>query len=354
MKHVWPFYMGGFHCLREKCPSSCCKGMAIEIDEDSLARYLRESRPGGERIRKGINWREGVFYQEDGCLMLTGEGLCYIWQTFGEEELCDTCKNYPQHVEDYPQVQEHSLCLSCPAVASLLFSAPYRVSEKAWRDEERDSYEYEEGEEELYLALSEERGKLLTFLEQEDLSLEEKAGHVLDTLFALQRAYDEGSFPGSYLPASAPEKDRLFRVSSSLPALGDLCKGQRVAFSAWREELEWFDSLPKEKREELSRSFLKQVSAWEEGDFSYERAMSHLLSYYEAVFFAGATYTGEIYACGRLGLFAIAWQEKLLLSRYAQRGKITREDFEEAACAFSRAIEHEDAILEQVLRSLAL
>ena len=352
MKHIWPFHTGTFTCLKDQCPFSCCRGMRIEIDEDSLARYRRESRPGGERIRSSINWKEGTFKQEDGCLMLTKEGLCYIWQTFGEEELCDTCKNYPYHVEEYPSVVEHSLCLSCPAAAGLLFSAPYRLSEKAWKDEEMDSYEYEEGEEELYLALCEERGRMLAYLEQEEVSLEEKADHVLDVLFALQSAYDEGSFPGSVLPCPAPKKERLFRREEPLPSLGP--SWGEGALSTWREEVEHFERLSVEEKGALSKAFLKQVSAWEEGDFSYERAISHLLSYYEVVYLAGACYTGEIYACGRLGLFALAWQEKMLLSRFCRRRKITREDFYEAAYDFSRLLEHVEAVLSHVLRGLAL
>lgn len=41
--------------------------------------------------------------------------------------LCDTCRNYPRHIEEFEDLREISLSLSCPEAASILLSQKEKV-----------------------------------------------------------------------------------------------------------------------------------------------------------------------------------------------------------------------------------
>lgn len=364
MKYLWPLDVQGFACLGGECPASCCRGMEIFIDEDSLRRYQRTGGEMGERLRRGIRWREGTFRQgEGGCAMLTPKGLCFLWEELGEESLCETCRTYPLHVEEFPFAREMTLGLSCPAAARCLLSAPLGIGERVLEKEEEEELSFEEGEEELYTVLSRVRGELVSFAEGE-AALEEKLGLVLETGGTLQRAYDEGipleeAWEKERNMPQREKKDLEGEESSLSGAFSLFFEGRGVLSGLWREgplaawekEIEGFLALPQKEREAAGRDLRRRASAWE--DLSYERALSHVLAYYEAVFLPGACYTGEIEACALLGPFALFWQETLLGARLRAGKEAGEAEFYEAACALSRYLEHDDEVLERVLRFLS-
>ena len=41
--------------------------------------------------------------------------------------LCDTCRNYPRHIEEFESLREISLSLSCPEAARILLSQKEKV-----------------------------------------------------------------------------------------------------------------------------------------------------------------------------------------------------------------------------------
>ena len=45
-----------------------------------------------------------------------------MYLNLGEKSLCRTCRQYPRHMEEFENVREASLSLSCPEVAKLLLS----------------------------------------------------------------------------------------------------------------------------------------------------------------------------------------------------------------------------------------
>ena len=95
------------------------------IDEDSLERYGNEKSEFGKRLRNSIDWEEECFYQNNRrCAFLNDENLCDLYKELGPDSLCDTCRLYPRHTEEYEGLRELSLSLSCPEAARLILTAP--------------------------------------------------------------------------------------------------------------------------------------------------------------------------------------------------------------------------------------
>ena len=130
MRYLKPYFYDQFVCTAGDCPDTCCAGWQIVIDEDSLERYGNEKSEFGKRLRNSIDWEEECFYQNNRrCAFLNDENLCDLYKALGPDSLCDTCRLYPRHTEEYEGLRELSLSsparklhgLSCPAKSRCVF-----------------------------------------------------------------------------------------------------------------------------------------------------------------------------------------------------------------------------------------
>ena len=116
------------------------------IDEDSLERYKKEKGAFGERLRGSIDWEEECFFQNGRrCTFLNEENLCDLYKALGPDALCETCRMYPRHVEEYEGLRELSLSLSCPEAAKIILSCkgPVRfLEEETEGDEDFDEFDF--------------------------------------------------------------------------------------------------------------------------------------------------------------------------------------------------------------------
>ena len=131
MKYLQPDYYDLFKCSAGACENTCCMGWKIAIDEESLSLY--ETMPGrfGDKVRKSVDWREECLLQKGNrCLLLDENGLCEIQKNCGHEALPASCREYPRHVEEFPEVREYSLSLSCPEAAEIILTGNSFYSEK--------------------------------------------------------------------------------------------------------------------------------------------------------------------------------------------------------------------------------
>ena len=146
MRYLKPHFYDQFVCTAGDCPDTCCAGWQIVIDEDSLERYGNEKSEFGKRLRNSIDWEEECFYQNNRrCAFLNDENLCDLYKELGPDSLCDTCRLYPRHTEEYEGLRELSLSLSCPEAARIILSCkePVRFLEEE-TDEEDDFEELKE------------------------------------------------------------------------------------------------------------------------------------------------------------------------------------------------------------------
>ena len=128
MEFTFPNYYKEFSCIAGSCPDTCCAGWQIVIYNKTLKKYQHFKGPFHNRLHNDIDWKEHVFRQYNRrCAFLNEENLCDIYTEAGPKMLCDTCRNYPRHIEEFEGLREISLSLSCPEAARILLSQKEKV-----------------------------------------------------------------------------------------------------------------------------------------------------------------------------------------------------------------------------------
>ena len=121
-----PSYFDTFRCIASRCPDSCCKEWAVQVDAASADYYRSLPGPLGDRLRQVLTEEDGetVMAIENGrCPMWRGDGLCRIQAELGEQALCKTCREFPRLRHDYGDFVELTLELSCPEAARIILTA---------------------------------------------------------------------------------------------------------------------------------------------------------------------------------------------------------------------------------------
>ena len=125
MLRVEPDFYKDFKCTASSCRHSCCLGWEIDIDEDSLRRFMAVDGAFGDFIRANIALEPTAHFVlgEDGrCPFLRADGLCRMILTLGEEAICHICREHPRFYNELPGRLEAGLGLCCEEAARLLLS----------------------------------------------------------------------------------------------------------------------------------------------------------------------------------------------------------------------------------------
>lgn len=313
MKHTQPDYYSRFACTGKDCPYVCCAGWTIPIDDASMEYYGTLPGEFGREVRNAVDWEEACFLERGGrCRLLTEDGLCSLQLTAGEEALCDTCRLYPRHTEEFKGCREHSLNLSCPAAAMLiLFDKAELPSLIETTDDEEEEIEFDEYDEAAFQRLISLRGEIF-------------------------REMDLGKWHPLTLGEAEfrPEKLRVF-FENALPvleALDVIDPGWTSCRSGMVHSLrELFGE------EDASKIISEYQKEW--GAASLRR----LYVYFIYVYLAGAVYDDDMDGKLFFASFCTKWVLLLWLAeRHAKKVPLSREKMAVLASRLAREVEHED------------
>ncbi|SFU62949.1 lysine-N-methylase [Clostridium sp. DSM 8431] len=124
MKIKVPYYYKDFKCIASECPDTCCAGWEIVIDEDTYDKYKKVDTDFGNSLHSDIikyeDGEPGFRLKNNNCAFLNKNLLCDIYSNLGEDYLCHTCKTFPRIIEEYGNLREITLSLSCPEAARLI------------------------------------------------------------------------------------------------------------------------------------------------------------------------------------------------------------------------------------------
>lgn len=192
MIYTYPDYYKKFSCIADKCPDTCCGKWQIVIDDDSLERYQEYDGDYRPELHRKVNWKEGVFRhgRSGKCAFLRDDMLCDMYIHMGKESLCTTCREYPRHTEEFENVREVSLSLSCPEVARILMNITDKVTfvtEEDDEDEVFDDFDYF-----LYSNLEDIREAILNVIQDRSVDIRSRIERVIQIGASAQRHYDEG------------------------------------------------------------------------------------------------------------------------------------------------------------------
>lgn len=407
MIYTYPDYYKKFNCVADKCPDTCCGKWQIVIDDDSLERYQEYDGDYRPELYRKVNWNEGVFrHGRNGkCAFLRDDLLCDMYIHMGKDSLCTTCREYPRHTEEFENVREISLSLSCPEVARMLMNITGKVTfvtEEDDEDEVFDDFDYF-----LYSNLEDIREAILNVIQDRSVDIRIRIERVLQIGASAQRHYDEGDLVmwdeceeqdkpeihGEHEEYMLLQKQAMFLIED-LELLYDdwedvliesqefLFGGGEMAFAentkrfeAWWETHNEISYCQPEQKSDTAENVVTEDDAagndvieddvaWNDAtDNHFEDVkacgggirmtmdifLEQIIVYFISTYLLGAVYddniSGKVNAC--VGHAVELYM--LLMARWLRNGEtLSTDDLIELSYRYSREIEHSDENLEQV------
>lgn len=407
MIYTYPDYYKKFNCIADKCPDTCCGKWQIVIDDDSLEKYEDYNGEYRDELRRKVNWKEGVFRhgRSGKCAFLRDDMLCDMYIHMGKESLCTTCREYPRHTEEFENVREISLSLSCPEVARILMNITDKVTfvtEEDDEDEVFDDFDYF-----LYSNLEDIREAILNVIQDRSVDIRSRIERVIQIGASAQRHYDEGDLVmwdeceeqdkpeihGEHEEYMLLQKQAMFLIED-LELLYDdwddvliesqefLFGGGEMAFAentkrfeAWWETHNEISYCQPEQKSDTAENVVTEDDAagndvieddvaWNDAtDNHFEDVkacgggirmtmdifLEQIIVYFISTYLLGAVYddniSGKVNAC--VGHAVELYM--LLMARWLRNGEtLSTDDLIELSYRYSREIEHSDENLEQV------
>ena len=367
MRYLKPHYYDKFVCTAADCPDTCCAGWQIMIDEDSLDRYGKEPGEFGKRLRNSIDWEEECFYQNNSrCAFLNDKNLCDLYKELGPDALCDTCRMYPRHTEEYEGLRELSLSLSCPEAARIMLSCkdPVRFLEEETEEED----DFEEFDFMMFSQLEDTRDVLFSIIQDRKIPLTLRMAVSEQLAQSYQICMEEGR---------EFDIDELLRdclrhqKEKTLQKFVTKCLSEKgvdaASFHQWekqKEELQvlrrlerlrptwdkvlgdadrWLYQGNEENYRQICEEFHRMYGALSDHKEEWENLGEQLLMFFVYTYFCGAVYDDMVCSKMELALFSVRWIQEFLITRWLENGKqLSIQDVEQISCWYAREIEHSD------------
>lgn len=365
MQYTVPHYYNKFHCTADQCEDTCCAGWQIMIDERSLKKYRKVKGAFGNRLFNSIDWKEGSFLQYDGrCAFLDENNLCDICSELGPDMFCKTCRNYPRHIEEFPNVREISLSLSCMEAGKLILgcTSPIRFLTK---ETERDEAEEETFDYFLYDKLLSVRESAIRILQNR----EEKIGlqiamalglaHDAECKIRKRNLFEVDEVCARYEKEGAPqrflkklkscqeENGKRFQTMQELWSIfGEL----EILRKQWPDYIKDLEGILYHSEEE----YLEMRTEFQENVLQKQSYSEQLMVYFVFTYFCGGVYDGRGYSKMLMAVVSTLLIEELAMAVYWKKEKqFTFMDMVEVAHHYSREVEHSDENLETLERIVA-
>jgi lysine-N-methylase len=358
MIYTYPDYYKKFSCIADKCPDTCCGKWQIVIDDDSLEKYEDYNGEYRDELRRKVNWKEGVFRhgRSGKCAFLRDDMLCDMYIHMGKNSLCTTCREYPRHTEEFENVREISLSLSCPEVARILMNITDKVTfvtEEDDEDEVFDDFDYF-----LYSNLEDIREEILNVIQDRSVDIRSRIERVIQIGASAQRHYDEGDL---VMWNECEERDKpeihgeheeyMLLQKQAMFLIEDL----ELLYDDWDDVLIESQELLFGQGEEAFAGNRKRFDAWWRNHggcaphMTLDIFLEQIIVYFISTYLLGAVYddniSGKVNAC--VGHAVELYM--LLMARWLRNGEtLSTDDLIELSYRYSREIEHSDENLEQV------
>lgn len=361
MEYTIPHYFENFRCVAAECKDTCCAGWAIMIDEASLEKYKNLEGALGNRVRNSIDWENGCFCQhEHRCAFLNDDNLCDLHIEAGEHMLCDTCRDYPRHLEEFEGVREGSLSLSCIEAAKLILGGKEPVQFLKFEDDADE--EYEDFDYLLFTKLTDAREKMIAVLQNRDVDIMVRIGAVLELAQKMQDSVDKGAvFEIDALLENFGNTEYLleFQKKTNEYAMGtnEFCSNKRKMFRVFQQlevlKSDWPDYVKRaefllfgegQSNYEDSLHAFHQTVGLKSGNYeTWAVWLEHLMVYFVFTYFCGAVYDDNIIGKMKIAVVSTLLIQELALARWKESiGVFGFEEFVDIAHRVSREIEHSD------------
>lgn len=365
MLYTIPDYYHEFHCLADDCEDTCCAGWQIVIDKKSLVEYQREKGDFKARLLQGIDFKESVFRQSEDrrCAFLNENNLCDMQLALGEKSLCKTCRRYPRHIEEFENVREITLSLSCPEVTRMLMEKKEKVELLSYEREGEE--EYEDFDPFLYSELVEARRVIRNILQNRGLPVFVRCGLTLGLSHDMQVRIQKSALFSceevfvKYQKTSAADYVRK-KISDKISDNAHYYKwalhmyrklyGLELLSADWGIHLKETEELLFAKGADAFVKLQQAFAHWLSQEVpDFEILLEQLLVYFIDTYFCGAVYDGNVYAKARMAVDSVFFLYEMLAARWKKNsGHLDEEDIRMILYRYSRELEHSDENLEHM------
>ena len=349
MLYTIPDYYHEFTCVAGKCEDTCCDGWQIVADEAALEKYKNETGAFAKRLKESVNWEEGTFKQDKDrrCAFLNQSNLCDMYTALGEESLCRTCKLYPRHIEEFEDVREVTLSVSCPEVARILMNKKEPVHFLT------------------YSKLLDARDVMIEILQDREKKLNLRAALILAIARDLQECIDEEDiFSMDDVFDYYQAEEGVREVKNALAEVDYYTYNRKMFQNQYQMEhlrADW-ESYLQETEKLLYRNVNEKIDkkryiemqqefhAWMAKEMpEYEIQYEQLLVYFISTYFCGAVYDGEAFAKAQMAVVSTLLIHELLMAQWMKQEKVLDiNDVIDTVYRYSRELEHSDSNLNLI------
>ena len=324
----------------------------------------------GKRLKKCTRVKDKQFILNGTrCPFHNDEDLCDIFIEMGEEALCQTCTNFPRHIEEFDDLKEVSLTMSCPEASRIMLAKKDKMTFtcKEGRDSDYGLKEmkpvsrfafWKRGHENkldkpLFDKLYEARELIYDMLQDRTKPVQLRAVRVLLFAKALQDCVDEVG-------------ERDYGSNEAYAGIDNIIeKYRREAFDDGKDKCidknienfmsqilnmyeglenikpEWNGILSLGEQHLKSKSFRKDVIEFLEYYKDSEYEFEHILVYYIFNYFLGASYDHDILTKSKFAVVSYLVILHLNVARWISQDKrFSYEDQVTVAHAYSKEVEH--------------
>lgn len=367
MLYSVPDYYNQFKCIANRCEDTCCAGWEIMIDPKTIQKYKNIKGGFGNCLQNSIDLKKGSFKQYNHrCAFLNDDKLCDIYAELGATMLCDTCRKYPRHTEEYEGVRDLSLSMSCPEVARIILSHRERVRFLT-KEKESEAEQFEDFDILLYTKLSNARNCIIGTLQNRKLDINMRAAISFALTHDLQNRINKQEYStmdrliNRYKTEKVvdhlvhklklyqcKEEDRFKIIHKQFSVLFKL----EVLRTEWEDTtlLAYHELYGNGVKEYLTnrKHFLAYMSQNEELGIPYEIVLEQLYVYFVYTYFSGSVYDENAYGKIKLAVISPLIIQELYQARWQRKGSLNFEDMVEIAHDYSREIEHSDNNLKKL------
>lgn len=368
MQITRPVFYKEFSCIAGACPDTCCAGWQIMIDNRSLKKYRRFKGPFRNRLHNDIDWKEQAFRQyEHRCAFLNEENLCDLYSEAGKDMLCDTCRKYPRHIEEFEGLREYSLSLSCPEAARIFLSHKEKIAfvtkEIPSSDETYDDFDYL-----LFTALMDTRDYFFSVIQDRTVPVRLRCQKLLACAHDFQLSLDKNelfqweeirkrhqkSGMGSEFQShirkwchSRVEGGNRELLDLSMQIWKSIIPQMEVLRPGWHDFLrDTLSPIYTSCKNDAELLELYDAFAADYPDWTIQE--EQLLLYWIYTYFCGAVYDDQIFAKVKMAVVCTFMIHALAVGTYLKNGRhFSFEELVSISYRFSRELEHSDPNLNK-------
>lgn len=379
MIYTYPDYYKEFKCIADECKDTCCAGWQIVIDEASLKLYKSVSAEHEfkERLDKSIDWKEEVFKQDEcrRCAFLNEKNLCDMYVALGEESLCHTCATYPRHIEEFENLREVTLSISCPEVARILLCKVDKVTfYEEENGEEECLDEYEDFDDLMFGILQDVRQVVISIMQDRTLDVRVRSAIVWEMADELQECIDNGDafycqdvlekYVGDISLNNSVSAQIIKEMKSKLDDfLGnpkqyydtslDMFKKlyqMEVLMEDWEQQVDETSLMLYGKDEKYYASLCREFEEWLNTNMlHWQVQFEQIVVYFLSTYLCGAVYDGWVASKTKMSVAAAFYIHEILMSVWLKNGKkLVEDDIINVTYRYSRELEHSDINLDEM------